>query len=823
MIEADSKYIEVILPLPLKGTFTYSVPKIWTDKIHVGMRVVIPFGTKKMYTGIIYSIHTHKPNIGEIKEIYSLLDNSPILRRPQLKFWEWISSYYQSSLGEVYKAAIPAGLKLESETQVRINSDFETFESLSKKEIEILDALSDGNTIAVAELTKLVNIKNILPTLKQLFEKAAIEINEDISEKYHPKTETYIRIFPEFLNENALKQLFDSMNRAKKQLNLLMFYIDLSKCLSAEKTVEISKKELLEKSKTSASVLNSMIEKGIFEIYKKEIGRLDCSFSKTEKEALLNPIQKKALTEIKEKFIHHPVVLLHGITSSGKTELYIHLIKKALEEKKQVLYLVPEIALTSQLTDRLKRVFGNKLGVYHSKFSDAERVEIWNNVLNHKSYEIIIGVRSSIFLPFHHLGLIIVDEEHETSYKQFDPAPRYHARNAAIVLASMHGAKSLLGTATPSIESYYNSQSGKYALVSINQRFEAIELPEIILVDTKEAYRKKQMNEHFSDTLLEKIEHALKNKEQVILFQNRRGYAPFIECRTCGHVPHCKNCDVSLTVHKAFNTLNCHYCGYTESIPEICPECGKKTFTAKGFGTEKIEDEMKQIFPDANIGRLDLDTGRSKKSFEKIIRNFEQQKIDILIGTQMISKGFDFENLSLVGILNADNLLNFPDFRAHERAFQLMTQVSGRAGRKSKRGTVVIQSSQPTHPVIQQIVANDYLQMYETQCKERELFHYPPFYRLIRLSIKHRHPQTCKDAAYFLANNLRPVFNKRLLGPNDPLIARVQNLYIKQILIKLELNISPEKAKALVSETISSMLKNARFKGVRINIDVDPL
>ncbi|MDR0371128.1 MAG: primosomal protein N' [Prevotellaceae bacterium] len=817
------KYIEVILPLPLKRTFTYAVPLPLTSEIHIGMRVVVPFGGTKMYTGIIRLIHTHRPDIVHIKEIVSLLDDRPILRRPQLKFWEWISTYYQAALGEVYHAAVPAGLKLESETQVRINPDFEPTENLSKKETLVLDALSDGNIVSVAELNKWIETKNILPTLKSLFEKNMVEISEKISQKYRPKTETCIRIAPQLLEEKKLKYLFDSMNRTKKQLHLLMTYIDLSDCLTTgKKQQDVSKKELLEKAGTSDTVLNTMLNKGIFEITRKEIGRLDYTVSKTTPPVTLNPLQKKVLNDIESQFIHHPVVLLHGVTSSGKTELYIHLITKALSDNKQVLYLVPEIALTTQLTSRLKRVFGNLLGVYHSKFSDAERVEIWNNVLRRQSYEIIIGVRSSIFLPFHQLGLIIVDEEHETTYKQHDPSPRYHARNAAIVLAAMHGAKTLLGTATPSVESYHNTQIGKYGLVTLRQRFAAIQLPEITTVDLKEAYRKKQMNGHFSDTLIEKITQTLANNEQILLFQNRRGYAPVIQCGTCGHVLRCKNCDVSLTLHKVFNTLNCHYCGYTETIPITCPECSANTLQAKGAGTEKIEDEIKTLFPDAHIARLDLDTGRNKKSHQTIIRDFELRKTDILVGTQMISKGFDFTNLSLVGVLNADNLLNFPDFRAHERAFQLLLQVSGRSGRKNKRGQVILQTSQPEHTIITQVQNADYIGMFESQCAERKQFYYPPFYRLIQLSVKHRNEHICKAAASQLADDLRKIFGNRLLGPNSPLIPRIQNRHIRQLLIKLELNLPAEKAKQFINQSIDSLLRQPKLKGIRIIIDVDP-
>jgi len=566
------------------------------------------------------------------------------------------------------------------------------------------------------------------------------------------------------------------------------------------------------------------VERAVLETYLKEIGRLDVSDLQTAEVYPLNEFQQIALKEVEKQFLEKQVVLLHGVTSSGKTELYIHLINKVLAQGKQVLYLVPEIALTTQLTTRLKRVFGRRIGVYHSKFSDAERVEIWNNVLNDKSYDIIIGVRSSIFLPFRQLGLVIVDEEHESSYKQYDPAPRYHARNASIVLAAMHGAKTLLGTATPAIETYFNSQNGKYGFVELKERHQEMEMPEILVVDTKEAYHKKQMEGHFSDILLEKMTKALQNKEQVILFQNRRGYAPYIECKACAYVPHCKNCDVSLTVHKVFNTLTCHYCGYTEPIPTKCPACGTAgSLSTKGFGTEKIEDEIKLIFPEARVSRMDLDTTRSKKSYEKIISDFEQHKVDILIGTQMVSKGLDFESVSLVGILNADNMLNFPDFRSHERAFQLIAQVSGRAGRKYKRGTVILQTSTPDHPIIAQVIRNDYAAMYTRQTEERKLFKYPPYFRLIQIVLRHKDSKVLNFAAAKMASDLRAVFGDRILGPNIPVISRIQNMYIKHILLKVEIENSSEKAKQILMEVSNNIKSDTKFKSLWINLDVDPM
>jgi len=821
---SSPKFVDVILPLPLGNTFTYSVPEEWADQARIGMRVVVQFGKKKMYTGVIHLVHIVPPTVYTAKEIICLLDNEPILRRPQMKFWEWISSYYQAYLGDVYQAAVPAGLKLQSESLVCINPDFEAETHLTERESKLLDALSDGKTIFISELNKITEMKDVMPILKQLLEKGAVEISEELTQKFRPKTDTFVRLTEEAKKEDHLRRLFDELGRAKKQLEVLMMYIDLSKCLLPAKQREVSRKELLERAGASAAVLSGLVERGALETYVKEIGRLDMNDVSTSEQYTLNDNQQRAYNEIEKQFIDKKVVLLHGVTSSGKTEMYIQMISKVLAEGKQVLYLVPEIALTTQLTSRLKRVFGKRLGVYHSKFSDAERVEIWNNVLNDKTYDVIIGVRSSVFLPFRQLGLVIVDEEHESSYKQYDPAPRYHARNAAIMLASMHGAKTLLGTATPAIETYHNALTGKYGLVELNQRHEEMAMPEILVVDTKEAYRKKQMESVFTPLLLEKIGKALQNHEQVILFQNRRGYAPFIECKVCAFVPHCKNCDVSLTVHKVFNTLTCHYCGYTEPIPNICPKCGTPgSLSTKGFGTEKIEDEIKLIFPDARVSRMDLDTTRSKKSYDKIISDFEQLKVDILIGTQMVSKGLDFERVSLVGILNADNMLNFPDFRAHERAYQLMAQVSGRAGRKNKQGTVVLQTSSPEHPIIGQVIRNDYKAMYATQCEERQLFKYPPFYRIIQIVLRHRDPNVVSQAAQKLANDLRAVFGARVLGPNIPVVARVQNLYIKHILLKIENEASSERAKEILRQITDQVQADSRFKSLWVNLDVDPM
>lgn len=818
------KYAGVILPVPVGNTFTYRIPDEFDDFVQVGMRVVVPFGQKKMYTGVVAIIHTFKPELPyEIRDIICPLDNTPILRNPQLKFWEWISTYYMAYVGEVYQAAVPTGLKPDSETMVCVNPDFEVEEVLPEKEQKILDILSDGKPVAVDNLSKITAMRSLMPNLKRLLARGAIQVNEEFTEKYHAKTETYVRLMPEARYEDKLQAIFDELSKARKQLDLLMFYIDLSKCLNPKLCREVSKKELLEKSGVSAAILTNLVEKGIFELYKKVVGRLDTNVQEISEKFDLNTFQQLAYNEIEHKFSEHQVVLLHGVTSSGKTEIYIHLINKIIAEGKQVLYLVPEIALTTQLTSRLKRIFGNQLGVYHSKFSDSERVEIWNKVLQDKGYDVILGVRSSVFLPFRQLGLVIVDEEHDSSFKQYDPPPRYNARNVAIVLAGMHGAKTLLGSATPSVESYYNAKTGKFGFVELNQRFLEIEMPEILVCDIKEAYRKKCMNGHFSDILLQKMKIALDSGEQVILFQNRRGYAPYIECKACAYVPKCKNCDVSLTVHKVFNTLTCHYCGFSISIPTVCPACNTPSLFTKGFGTEQIEDELKLLFPEAKVGRMDLDTTRSKKSYEKLITAFEQRTIDILIGTQMVTKGLDFENVSLVGILNADNMLNYPDFRAHERAFQLMTQVSGRCGRKNKRGLVVLQTSTPEHPVIQQVLQHNFTLMYETQYAQRFQYHYPPFVRMVEITVKHKDVNTVKNAAIELKNRMRSVFGGRVLGPVEPAVSRIQNLYLRQVLLKIENTASPVKAKELLQEIIHNLVSESSYRRVIVSIDVDPM
>lgn len=814
------KYVDVVLPLPLKGVFTYSVPPEWEQEARMGMRVVVQFGSKKLYTGIIAVVHTQAPSGYQPRAISCLLDSHPIIRRPQYKFWEWISDYYMAPVGDVYNAALPAGFKLESETEVYINPDFEADEVLPVREQALLDALVVGKPSKLEELSRKIGVANVMPVVKRLLDRGALTVQELVEQRFRMKSVSCIRLNEAYLAEEKLAEVFEVLKRAPKQLELLMRYIDLSNCLKPATVKEITRAELLEKTGSSLVVVNSLVEKNILCLYQKEISRID-SVVTTSKSYPLSAVQQKALQQLYAQLAQHAVVLLHGVTSSGKTEIYIHMIERVLAEGRQVLYLVPEIALTTQLTSRLRRVFGSRLGVYHSRFSDNERVEIWNKVLHDRGYEVIIGVRSSVFLPFRQLGLVIVDEEHEQSYKQMDPAPRYHARNAAIVLASMHGAKTVLGSATPAIESYFNTMNGKYGLVELHERHEEMQLPEMVVVDMKEAYRKKQREGHFSDVLLDEIRTSLANKEQVILFQNRRGYAPFVECKACAHVPKCKNCDVSLTHHAVFNTLNCHYCGYTEPMPKVCPNCNSPQLDSKGLGTERIEDEIKQFFPEAKVQRMDLDTTRTKKAYQRIIDEVEAGKIDILIGTQMVTKGLDFERVSLVGILNADTMLNFPDFRAHERAFQMIAQVSGRAGRKHRRGKVIVQTSSPEHPVIRQVINHDYRAMFTTQCQERQLFRYPPFYRMIQLTLKHKDAEVVSRAAARLVVELRRQFADRVAGPVVPVVSRIQNQYLRILILKVESGASVARVREILAVVMEYVLTIPEYKSVKISAESD--
>ena len=819
------QFADVILPLPLHKYYTYRIPAELGENLCAGSRVIVPFGRKKYYTAIVIFTHNLAPADYETKEIISLLDKAPILRRPQLKFWEWIAGYYFCSVGDVYKAALPSGLKLESETTISPNPDYEENKDnrLSERESILLDVLSNHAQISIQDLERESGLRNILPTIRILLDKEALFITEQIKQKYRPKTDIYIKLAFGPEEQDKLRPIFEQLSAAKKQLKLLMAYLELSSFLQRGHFKEVSRTALLERADVSASILSALIDKGILISYKREISRLGSAGRSAEPAHPLNPIQQKAFDEILRSFTQKEVTLLHGVTSSGKTEIYIHLIQEVIRKGRQVLYLVPEIALTTQLTARLQRVFGDSLAIYHSKFTDNERVEIWNNLLKDKGIQIVLGVRSSIFLPFKDLGLVIVDEEHENTYKQQDPAPRYHARNAAIVLASMHGAKTLLGSATPALESYYNAQQGKYGLVTLSSRFENIQLPKILIANTQELRRKKQMSGNISPLLLDEANQALKRGEQIILFQNRRGFAPIIECKLCAWVPKCKHCDVTLTYHKRYHQLTCHYCGYTCEIPRQCPACGHTEIDIRGFGTERVEEDIAQYFPDYQIARMDLDTTRTRKAYEQLIEDFERHKTQILVGTQMITKGLDFDNVSVVGILSADTMMNFPDFRAHERAFQLMSQVAGRAGRKKRQGIVVLQTAQPEHPLIRQVIDHDYVGMYQTQLAERRQFSYPPFFRLIYIYLKHRDEAILNAVASAYAARLRQTFAHRVLGPDQPPVARIQSLYIRKIVLKVENNASVKSVRELLYQAQDDMLKDERFKSVIVYYDVDPM
>ncbi|MCE8964434.1 primosomal protein N' [Bacteroides fragilis] len=817
------KYVDVILPLPLPRCFTYSLPDEGAEEVQIGCRVVVPFGRKKYYTAIVRNVHHYAPTEYEVKEISTVLDTSPILLPGQFRFWEWLADYYLCTQGDVYKAALPSGLKLESETIVEYNPDFEADAPLSEREQLVLDLLAKEPEQCVTKLEKESGLKNILTVIKSLLDKEALFVKEELRRTYKPKTEARVRLAADASGEENLRRIFDELERAPKQLALLMKYVELSGVLGDGASKEVSKKELLQRASASPAIFNGLVEKQIFEVYYQEIGRLNRLVGKTVELNVLNEHQQRAYHEIMQSFQEKNVCLLHGVTSSGKTEVYIHLIEETLRQGRQVLYLLPEIALTTQITERLKRVFGSRLGIYHSKFPDAERVEIWQKQLTEVGYDIILGVRSSVFLPFRNLGLVIVDEEHENTYKQQDPAPRYHARNAAIVLASMYGAKTLLGTATPSVETWQNATTGKFGWVELKERYKEIQLPEIIPVDIKELHRKKRMTGQFSPLLLQYVREALDNKQQVILFQNRRGFAPMIECRTCGWVPKCKNCDVSLTYHKGINQLTCHYCGYTYQLPRSCPACEGVELMHRGFGTEKIEDDVKLIFPEASVARMDLDTTRTRSAYEKIIADFEQGKTDILIGTQMVSKGLDFDHVSVVGILNADTMLNYPDFRSYERAFQLMAQVAGRAGRKNKRGRVVLQTKSIDHPIIRQVMTNDYEDMVAGQLAERQMFHYPPYYRMVYVYLKNRNETLLDVMAHTMAEKLRALFGNRILGPDKPPVARIQTLFIRKIVVKIEQNAPMSRARELLLRVQREMIEDERFKSLIVYYDVDPM
>ena len=821
----------MLLPLPV-SMFTYAIPDELAEKVIEGGRVVVQFGKRKIYTALVVGIHDRKPVGYEIKEILSVLDEVPVILPAQLKFWNWIAAYYLCHPGEVMNAALPSAFKLASESKVILNPVFDPLrEELNEKESLLLEALYHRPAIEIAEISRIIGQMKVIPVIKTMLEKGIILMEEKLSEKYRPRKEVFVRLTEEYSDEEKFKDLFEQLEkRAGKQLELLMSFLVLSRQKS-DRSGEVNRTELLKSVKATSSVLEGLIAKGVLNTIEKVVSRVEGGGNITDVGSIeLVDFQKKAFDEIHNAFLIKDVVLLHGVTSSGKTEIYIKYIQEILDQGKQVLYLLPEIALTTQTISRLKKYFGERVGVYHSRFNENERVEIWNKVLIHgkpgaggtSSYDIILGARSAVFLPFSELGLVIVDEEHDSSFKQYEPSPRYNGRDAALYLAHLHGAKTILGSATPSIESYYNSMEGKYALVEMSERYGNMEMPEINVVNLREEIRWKKMKSHFTSVLVKQLEDALGKSEQAIIFQNRRGFSLRLECETCGWMPVCRNCDVTLVYHKQNHQLRCHYCGYTTSIPEKCPECKGTSLMMKGFGTEKVEEDLAILFPKARIARMDLDTTRTRHSHQKIINDLEERKIDILVGTQMVTKGLNFENVSTVSILNADNMLGFPDFRAAERGYQLMAQVSGRSGRKYKRGCVIIQTYNPRHPVILDVVNHDYRSMYEQQLIDRRKFKYPPFYRLVLVKIKHKDPEVLNKASDELAQQFRLLFGNRVLGPEYPLVSRIMNYYLKQIIIKIERSLSQTEIKKKLMQEIMEFSKRKEFKNLRLVMDVDP-
>lgn len=811
-------FIEVIVPLSLPKTFTYKVSEIEYSFIKKGMRIAVPFGKNKIYTALVIDLHQSDPTLYEAKEIHQILDEKPIVNEFQINHWFWIASYYMCNIGDVYRGALPSALLLESETIISQNKETVVDEtSFTDDEFLIYEALQHQSSLNVQNIIDILNKKTVLPVIQKLINKNIISLQEEIQDEYKPKLIRYIRLHEQYNKEENLIALLDSL-KSEKRKNLVLQYFQLQ----AQERQPISVKQLTETAQTSAAIVKALVDKQIFEEYFIQEDRVNFEKNKIENELILSQAQQQAFDEIVNSFDTKEVSLLHGVTSSGKTEIYTKLIENYIAQGKQVLYLLPEIALTTQLVARLTQHFGNKVSVFHSKYSNNERVEVWNNVnQNSATAQIVIGARSALFLPFNNLGLIIVDEEHEQTFKQQDAAPRYHARDAAIVLANAHQAKVLLGSATPSIETYYNATSGKYGLITLTERFGKVQMPEIELVDLKDSYFRKKMKGHFSTTLIDEITEAFANKEQVILFQNRRGFSPVLECMTCGHVPQCPQCDVSLTYHKYKNQLRCHYCGYNMAKPTNCHVCSSVDLETKGFGTEQIELELAELFPQKNIKRMDQDTTRGKYSFEKIIDSFKNREIDVLVGTQMLAKGLDFDNVSLVGIMNADNMLYHPDFRAFERSFQMMTQVAGRSGRAEKRGKVIIQTYNPLHNIIQQVTNNDYEGMYKEQLYERKIYFYPPFYRLIKLTLKHRDFEKLKEGSMWLYQVLQQNLTIPVLGPEEPAIGRIRNEYIRTIMIKMPGDTSIQGTKKTIQKILNSFDLVSQYRTIKVTVNVD--
>ena len=828
--ERVTLFADVILPLPLPKLYTYRIPLEMNEEVMVGIRVIVQFGAKKVLSCIVAAVHETPPEGYQAKYILEVIDDSPVVTPRQLKVFNWIAEYYMCTIGEVINAALPSALKLSSESRIQLHPQFNPKEAtlpFSAQEEKILFALQQNPSLTFTEIGGLLQVTHYHKIIKSLIQKEAIIIFEEIADKYTPKVVKKVKLAHYFLTEpELLEELFNQLVPKPKQLDVLLQYVQK---VPVHQNIHLNERGLAKNELTSSphlspSALQSLIRKGVLEQFEVIVSRFPVDDLKPTVPFALSTSQLRARDEILELFQQKDIVLLHGITGSGKTEVYIDLIKKALEGGGQVLYLLPEIALTAQIVTRLIKVFGSRLGVYHSKFSDNERVEVWNGILSGR-FSVVVGVRSSVFLPFHNLSLLIIDEEHESSYKQYEPAPRYNAREVALMMANFHRAKTLLGSATPSVETYFNCKSGKWGLVHMRERFGEAGLPTFAIIDTKRERDKKNMHSHFSAVLLAEIEERLKRNEQVILFQNRRGYAPYINCNDCAWIPKCKHCAVSLSYHKYSSELRCHYCGYTERMPHSCPACGSSVLKTVGFGTEKIEDELKLLLPQANIQRMDLDTTKQKNSYQQIISDFENGRTDILVGTQMVTKGLDFENVSLVGIINADSIIHYPDFRAHERAYQLFVQVSGRAGRKGKKGFVIVQTANPNQPIFQKVIENDYYALYEHEITERRKYQYPPFTRVIRITVKHAEEKASAEAAIALAAAFVDRLGPNLvLGPEVPYIFKIRNFYLNEIHIKLDReHTSLKAAKVLIAEAIAEIKFKKDFKGVRVVADVDPV
>lgn len=819
-------FAEIIVPLPLYGTYTYRIPPEIQGAVQVGSRVLVQFGKKKFYTGLISSLHNETPTY-EVKDIVSVLDPKPLVKYPQLKLWNWISEYYLCSVGEVYKAAVPTGLKPESETMISLNEEFGTPEGvkLTERQAMVVMLLEEKKRLRISEIEKELKIKNVTQIAGSMLDMGIIHIDEKIVERYHAKSETYIELNIERGDQEGLKEFFDKTHRSQYQEKALICWLDLSGWMQSNRPLlDVTRKQLLDLSGISAGILRSMIEKGIFRQEKRSINRFNGNDSvKKQDLATLSPQQQRACQEITEQLRSRQSVLLHGVTGSGKTEVYTHLIDHVLKTGNQVLYLVPEISLTTQLTDRLRKVFGDRLLVYHSKFSDSERVDIWKRLLESNEPMVVLGVRSSVFLPFGRLGLVIVDEEHESSYKQYDPAPRYNARDTAMVLASMHGAKVVLGSATPSIETYYKATTGKYGLVTLSERYEGAVLPEVEIIDMREQRKKKQNIGTLSSPLIQEMRGALSDNKQVILFQNRRGFAPVVVCQQCGWTPKCENCDVSQIYHKYNNMLKCHYCGYTRALPTVCPACGLNGIEVYGYGTERIAEEVGKNFPEARISRMDLDTTRNKDAYQDIIEDFAAHRTDILVGTQMVSKGLDFGEVRMAGVINADTLLNFPDFRSNERAYNMLEQVAGRAGRRKEKGKVLIQTTNPKENVLEYVKAHNYSSYYQSEIAERERYAYPPFTKIINIYLRNKDGNMVDRAAVIYAKKLREVFGTRVLGPEKPFVGRIALWYIQSIMLKIEAGASMSKVKQILRQIYEQAAAWSEFKSTQIYYDVDPV